>query len=420
MLFTGLSTFDKYPKNYFLRAITDKGFDVKDKTIFYAVLAYGIKNKINTPDDELKDFIRILRNLLLAVRQPNRSKRIEYTTNLRLPNVADYCKFIDGFIKLSIADKNKTSYQILTENEFSGFTKENVSNEKTKAGIIVSNSKVKQSFHTLEEHPQIQGNTANFKLNSNDIAKKIEAFLEIWSGKIDNSMIIRAYLTIDNYPVKTHDYSAIGKIRYFGSQGNWNRILTATNKNERKKVSDSLDLFLISFINSKENTSLEKLQYQIDNFKPDVINWRYYFVKYKPITENQFLNLNLFTWQDRYGYDINHLGNSGSYPLHSYHLNPYLIVLNQHFISNKKVTFHWGRFADISFIRIAEKLSVKCVKDGWKFTPIKNYTFDNKMITKYNLIKQNDNFLLSENGQKDRIEIAIELIDELIKNKHTV
>ena len=415
LLFSDLSTFDSYSNDYFLRAITDTGFDVKDKTIFYAILTYGINNKINSPDDDLKDFIRIVRNLLLAVRQPNQSKRIEYTTNLRLPNISDYCKFIDGFINLRLANKKKTIYKILAVNEFSGFTKENVANEKTKAGLIVTNSKLKQSFHALEEHQQIQGNTSNFKLDSNDIAKKIEAFLEIWSGKFANSKIIRAYLTIDDYSVMTHSYPSLDEIWYFGSQGNWNRILTATDKDERKKISDSLDTFLTSYINAKGNTAPEKLQYLIDNFKPEFKDWRYYFVKYKPITENLFLNLNLFTWQDSEGFNINHLGNSGNYPLHSYHLNPYLIILQQHFNSNEKVKLYWGRFTDLSFIRIAEKVNVKCIKGGWKFTPVENYTLDNKLIKKYNLTEQNGMFILVETDKKDRIEIATELINDILK-----
>ena len=106
-----MSTIDNYSCDYFLRLISDTGFDVKDKAVLYAILCYCSEEHIQIADSELNDFVRIVRNLLLTVRQPNQSKRIEYTTNLRLPNASEYCRFIDGFVQeikrvtISSADK---------------------------------------------------------------------------------------------------------------------------------------------------------------------------------------------------------------------------------------------------------------------------------------------------------------------------
>ena len=308
-IFNEVSTFDQYPKDYFLRAITDNGFDVKDKTLLYAILSFCSKENIQTADSELKDFVRVVRNLLLTVRQPNQSKRIEYTTNLRLPNVSEYCKFIDAFVKEIKAQKKKSVYQLLSEKEFSGFTKENIANEKSKASLIINQPKLKVSIQKLEEHSQLQGNISNFKLNTNKIAEKIDAFLEIWDNDIEDSLIIRAMLTIDDYSVMTHSYSSLDEIWFFGCKDNWNRILTTTDKNERIKVSETLDKFLIEFNTSKGDTTKEKLQYLIDNYKPIEKDWRYYFVKYQSITKNPYRNLNVYTWQDNQGFDIKHLGN---------------------------------------------------------------------------------------------------------------
>jgi hypothetical protein len=287
-IFNEVSTFDQYPKDYFLRAITDTGFDVKDKTILYAILSHCRKESFQTADNELKDFIRVVRNLLFAVRQPNQSKRIEYTTNLRLPNVSEYCRFIDAFVKEIKGQKKKSVYQILSENDFSGFTKENVANEKTKASLIVQRPKLKANIHKLEEHTQLQGNIANFKLNTNNIEDKIDAFLAIWNNDTDYSQIIRAFLTIDDYSVMTHSYSKLDEIWFFGCKDNWNRILTATDKVERIKVSDTLDKFLIDFHNTKGDSTNDKLQHLIDNFNPLEKDWRFYFVKYKSITNRHY------------------------------------------------------------------------------------------------------------------------------------
>lgn len=413
-IFNDVSTFDQYPKDYFLRAITDTGFDVKDKTILYSILCYCNKENIQTSDSELKDFIRVVRNLLLAVRQPNQSKRIEYTPNLRLPNVSEYSKFIDAFVKELKGQKKKSVYQLLAENEFSGFTKENVANEKSKVSLIVQQSKLKVSIQKLEEHPQLQGNISNFKLNTNKIAEKIDAFLKIWNNNIEDSLIIRAMLTIDDFSVMTHSYSSLDEIWFFGCKNNWNRILTTTDKNERIKVSDTLDQFLIEFNTAKGATSNEKLQYLIDNYKPVEKDWRYYFVKYKSITKNPCRNLNVYTWRDNEGFDINHLGNSGNQPLHSYHLNPYLIVLQQMFSSNEKVKLYWGRFTDLSLLRIEEKINLQSKSSGWKITPIENYVIDKKLIAKYNLNQQGNEFWLTETANKDRIEIAYDFINDIV------
>lgn len=414
-IFNEVATFDQYPKDYFLRAITDTGFDVKDKTLLYSILSFCSKENIQTADSELKDFVRVVRNLLLTVRQPNQSKRIEYTTNLRLPNVSEYCKFIDAFVKEIKGQKKKSVYQLLSEKEFSGFTKENIAYEKSKASLIVNQPKLKVSIQKLEEHPQLQGNISNFKLNTNNIADKIDAFFEIWDNDIEDSFIIRAMLTIDDYSVMTHSYSSIDEIWFFGCKDNWNRIITTTDKNERFKVSDTLDKFLIVFNTAIGATTNEKLQNLIDNYKPIEKDWRYYFVKYKAITKNPYRNLNVFTWQDNQGFDINHLGNSGNQPLHSYHLNPYLIVLQQMFSSNEKVKLYWGRFTDLSLLRVEDKINIRCKSNGWQITPIENYVVDKKIIAKYNLNQQGNEFWLTETTNKDRIEIAIDFINDLLK-----
>lgn len=423
-IFNEVTTFDHYPKDYFLRAITNTGFDVKDKTILYSILSYCSKLNVKSPDIDLKDFIRIVRNLLLTVRQPNQSKRIEYASNLRLPNVSDYCKFIDAFVNEVSIQNKKSVNQILSENEFSGFAKDNITSEKMKATLIIQKPMLKASFQKLEEHKQLQGNIVNFKLNSNSIEQKIDAFLAIWKKNISESLIIRALLTVDDYSVMTHSYSSLDEIWFFGCKDNWNRILTASEKNEKVKVSDTLDKFLNNYINSNGLDVTEKLQNLIDNFKPVEKDWRYYFVKYKAITDGEYykllsnkpevIKLNIFTWSDSNGFNINHLGNSGIQPLHSYHLNPYLMVLKHEFTKNKKVELFYGRFTDLSFMRVNNKISIQSKSNGWKITQIDGYAIDEKMIVKYNLNKQGNEFWLTETAINDRIEIAIDFINDIL------
>ena len=412
-LFEDLSTFDEATNDYFLRSITNIGFDVKDKTILYAVLKICHKMKIQSVDNQLKDFIRIVRNLLLTVRQTNQSKRIEYTTNLRLPNVSEYCKFIDAFVEELSSTNNQSVYTILSEKEFSGFTRENIANEKVKATLIVKNSDLKAHIQTLEEHFELQGNLSNFKLNSPDIVEKMDAFLKIWNGNIADSLIIRSFLSIGDYSVMTHDYSSLGEIWFFGSNGFWNRILTTGDKEERIQVSSVLDKFLTEFYNSKGNDTAEKLQSLIDAFIEEEKDWHYYFVKYPGITDNPYRDLNVFTWKDD-GFDINNLGNSGKQPLHSYHLNPYLTALKLMFRGNEKVTLYWGRFTGLSSIRVNKEISVKCSSSGWTINPIGDFIMDTELIEKYDLSEKNNSYFLIEKDEKDRIEIAVDFLKDIL------
>jgi hypothetical protein len=414
-LFSGLSTFDNSPNDYFLRSIIDTGFDVKDRVIFYTILSYCNSASINDVDSELKDLVRIVRNLLFTVRQPNQSKRIEYISNLRLPNVGDYCKFIDVIIEKKNQEKNLSFYQILSDNEFSGFTKDYIQNEKVKAKVIVLKTKMKQIIHLLEEHNQLQGNTANFKLDSDGISDKINAFSEIWSGETHSSLITRALLVIDDFSVKTHKKSALGSIWYFGNTNSWNRILTALTSDLETEFSDSLDSFLTLYLRTKGNSVIEKLKAIIANYKSDCWDWRYYFIKYEEITKNSYVNINLFTWKDKNGFNINCLGNSGNYPLHSYHLNPYLITLYSFINSKKKITLYWGRFADLSMLSVKKIITIYVSEKGWIITPVDNFKIDTELIAKYKLKPEDEVYILNETNKKDKIEIAVDFINEILE-----
>lgn len=411
-IFNEVSVFDNYTKDYFYRAINNTSFDVKDKTLLYAILAYCTETGYKEVDGELQDFVRIVRNLLLTVRQPNQSKRIEYTTNLRLPDVSKYCRFIDAFVN-KIKEQKKPVYAILSENDFIGFT--DIENEKTKASLIVQSPKLKSNFHKLEEHPQLQGNLSCFKLDSDDIEQKIYNFLRIWNDEIPESYKIRAFLTIDDYAVITHEKSSLGEIWFFGCKDGWNKILTAADKNERAKILEALDKFLVEFDKAEGSETVEKLQYIIDHFIPTEKDWRYYFIKYKSISENPFIKLNVYAWNDSRGFDIHHLGNSGVQPLHSYHLNPYLITLRHIFTQNKMLTLYWGRFTDPSYIKIEEKFRIYCKSDGWLIKPLENYIIADKLFDTYSLSEKNDGYILKEPGNKDRIEVAVDFINDVLE-----
>ncbi|PWA07274.1 DUF262 domain-containing protein [Flavobacterium psychrotolerans] len=409
--------FDDNTTDLFLRAFTDNQFDVKQRVLLYGVLEFCIETKSLFPDKKLKDFIRILRNLLSRIRQVNTKKRIEYTSNLRLPNFFDYSKFIDELVKLIKTNQNKNVFQLFTENKLKGFTKEAFDAEKSKIVSILKNNKEEENIIKLEEHFYLEGISDNFEIEAVNIEKYVEAFYEIWELKeTNNSLLVRALLTHGDFSVITHDYSSLGIIRYFGSKEYWNRILSTTDKIEQVAIKSIINSFLKEYINLPEKTITDKLNKMIMNFKPIVKDWIYYFVKYNEFTSTYSERFNLFTWKDSNGFNINSLGNSGIQPLASYHLNPYLITINSRLTKQKGLTLYMGRYTeDLSFLRLLKDIDIYCSDEGYDIYNIDKHKEFNSLVKNFKLVKASNYYVLKESITKDKIEIAIDFCQEVLK-----
>lgn len=409
--------FDDKTSDLFLRAFTDENFDVKQRVLLYGVLEFCIETETLFPDKKLKDFVRITRNLLSRTRQVNTSKRIEYTSNLRLPNFFEYSNFIVELIQLIKVNQNKNVFQLFTENTFKGFTKDILDAEKSKVISILKNSTTEESITKLEEHFYLDGITDNFDIEAVDIEKYVNAFYEIWEFKeTNNSLVVRAILTHGDFSVKTHDYSSLGAIWYFGSEEGWNRILTTTDKIEQVKIKASVDSFLAEYIILTEKTIAEKLYKMINNFNPTDKNWIYYFVKYPEITSRIGDNINLFTWNDKNGFNINSVGNSGKQPLASYHMNPYLATIKERFSKENKVKKYHGRYTDqLSCLGLPKDVTIYCGDEGYEIYNLEKHKEFESIVKKFKLIKTKKYYVLKESTTKDKIEIAIVFCQEVLK-----
>jgi len=409
--------FDDKPTDLFLRAFTDENFDVKQRVLLYGVLDFCIETKTSFPDKNLKDFIRITRNLLSRTRQVNTSKRIEYTSNLRLPNFFEYSNFIIELIQLIKVNPSKNVFRLFTENTLKGFTKEVFDAEKNKVIAILENDKKEEAIIKLEEHFYLEGITDNFDVESEDIEKHVNAFYEIWEFKeTNNSLVVRALLTHGDFSVKTHDYSSLGAIWYFGSEEGWNRILTTTDKIEQVKIKASINSFLKEYIKLTEKTIAEKLYKMINNFHPTNKDWIYYFVKYPEIASRITDNINLFTWNDKNGFNINSLGNSGKQPLASYHINPYLTTIKEKLSKENRVKKYYGRYTDqLSCIGLPKDITIYCGDEGYEIYNLENHKEFNSLVQNFNLVKASNYYLLNESITKDKIEIAIDFCQEVLK-----
>jgi len=408
-----VSLFETHSTDLFGRSINGTSFDVRNRILLYALLYYRIAFR-DEPLDRLGDFVRIIRNLLTRVRQINSRKRIEFTSNLRLPNFNEYSLFIHGFVQQIKDNPEKSVYEVFRDYNGKGFTKAVLEPEQAKARSILKSSAHKVAIQRLEDHPAVQGISDNFDLDQANVPQLAETFYETWHPEVHNSRIIRGMLTFGDFSIQTHSGSRLGDIWYFGSKDNWGRILTTGVDKEQEYIRPILHNFLVR-LTEVQGTATEKLDNLIGSYQEQK-DYRYYFIKYNQITSHFYDLFNLYTWGDENGFDINSLGNSGQHPLASYHLNPYLIVLEKELNNDKKVELVYGRFSDaISHLRLKGRAQLYCRHNGWYIQELYKGKITPDLIARYQLNEEGKGYLLRETGQLDRIQIALQFCRDLLQ-----
>lgn len=383
--------------NLFENCISSENFGIYEKILFFTIIKYMITKKMDTVDELLKNKIRILRNLLLKVRQQNQTK---FNSNLRYENMS---RFIESSEKLIEID-DFFSIEVL-----SGFTKESLDFEKNKQKLINENKTLKEIIFELEDHKLLQGSIHNLVIPTNSLnaQKYLYAFKEIWSIE-DNSLIVRALLTFGDYSILC-GWSHLGDRLFFGENESWHTILSNTNKEFQDKIREVLKDFFDFYIRMESNEPIKKLNQIIENWLKSSKNrdWRYYFIKYSKIIET---SNSLFTFIN--DFEIRSLtGNS----LRAWHINPYIKIVSESCDINYNES--WSKTSESSPL-ILETCELWCMQDGWHIYTYKDYEFEDKIKNKFNLIHKLDNdqteyFLLKDTHNKDRIEIAIEFISNI-------
>ncbi|GGA95996.1 DUF262 domain-containing protein [Mucilaginibacter rubeus] len=408
-----VSLFETGSTDLFERSLNGASFDIRNRILLYALLHYIITFGVEDLD-RLKDFIRIVRNLLTRVRQVNSRKRIEFTSNLRLPDFHEYSEFIHGFTSEIKVNDGKRIYEVLAGYSGKGFTRGVLSPEQYKTGFLLKDDSNKMAIQRLEDHPELQGITDNLDFEQTDIPLLAETFYQTWNPEVHNSRIIRGMLTCGDFSIQTHNGSRLGDIWYFGSAGNWGRILTTGFEKEQASIRPILNTFLSS-LSALRGTTTEKLNALIDGYH-GAMDFRYYFIKYYQLTAHIYETFNLFTWADDLGFDVNSLGNSGQHPLASYHINPYLIAV-ENLLNHKKVTLIPGRFSDgISHLRLKGRVQIYCQQKGWLVQELQKGRVTPEMIEQYRLQSVGKNYLLQEEEGVDRIQSLVQLCQELLQS----
>jgi hypothetical protein len=390
-------------------------FDNRNRIILYCLISYVIKHGLEEVNNELRYYIRVIRNLLQATRQRN---EIVYNTNVRVNSFGKYWKL---FYQLQ---ETPNVYLRLLDNivnKETDISDDALTNEKEKAHIIVGNmsstqTKI-QSLFELEEFKYFGGLIHNLhpKDNADKLVDWSKSVREIWSCSDD--LIIASLITCGFGGFYTKD-CRLGSMWFLGHKDhdNWNLILTGHKIDNT--LSDPIILLLnrygeIKMSNSalKPHEILEKL---IQEFLVSLTekNWQYYFCKYR----KYFLkNSNYYSWKAD-GLEIEILGSTGRNPLLSYHINPYVKTVSE-ILDNTICQENecYTRYSDTSCLVLKNSITLNSRKNGWHIIIPEGYTLSDELRKKYDIDEQN---IFCKKNRKDRIEIAVEFCEDLSLTIH--
>lgn len=399
-----VALFSKYT-NLVRRCIKSNDFGIFEKILLFSIIKYYLKLDIDKPNENLRDFIRVIRNLLLRVRWQDNT---EYKSNLRYEFLS---RQITSFFNILLSHEN--IYKILiSEIDFSEITnntritEDSLQHEVDKAKIIESHPDSKLLIHRLEDHHLLKGaiNNLNIEQNVNKLYSFINAFQEVWDKNSD-SLIIRTMLTIDDFAIYI-GWSSLGDRYYFGNDNRWNIILTKDSDSEN--IKEILPRFLESCIECSADLKLVVNNWLNSNPQKD---WRYYFIKYSEMTST---GNNLYVRGKDCDFEIRNLTKTR---LNGWHINPYVRTVAQR-INNERICNVDKCFSNTTYespVKYENNVKLFCEEKGWRVVLPEGYHLTQELISLFNLesIPESLDYLLKENDNKDRIEVAVEFSEKI-------
>jgi len=186
--------------------------------------------------------------------------------------------------------------------------------------------------------------------------------------------------------------------------GKYNTILTS----EDDRISYSILKLIDTYLSLTNDTAHNRLEQIISDklISLKVKDWRYYFLKYY---EKMLKNSSYFAMGN--DFVIESLRSESSNPLIASHISPYVttvsLSLDSRICEEREC---WSIYSYVSKIILKNKVELTCKEDGWHIKMPEGQTISDEIRKKYNINEQN---VLSETNEKDRIEIAVEFCNAL-------
>jgi hypothetical protein len=390
--------------NLFIRCLQGKEFDIKEKILLFSIIEYLLKIDVSIVTESLKDCIRVIRNLVLRVRYRD---GIEFRSNLRRKDLKEQLFTIRALIHKDSIYEFLASKSIKTI----GFTDESLNFEKEKARIIVKHPALKSAICQLEDHPLLKGSIHNFDLPNHieQIPIFYETFNKIWALRgYNNGLIIRTFMQYnDNYDIHVGD-SGLGPKWFYGHSDKWETILTHPKRESKINLAD----FLIAFESqtAANQTVAERLESMISCWLKNTTSanwddWRYYFAKYPCMTNTGY---NLYSFKNN---EANfELRNLTGWTLNARHINPYVRTvatkINDESICQLAKCSTCG--IEASPLILEDGFQLYCEEAGWRIVTPQGFELSEHFYDNFTWHKDGDKIYLTEDENRDRIEVAID------------
>jgi len=373
------------------RIIRGKFVNTQHKILLFFIISHLIDFPLN---DNLKDLLRVIRNLTYRIRHLKPGK-IGYTTDLGTNNIYPILNSFQNIV-------NKDIYNVLANELLSlkgtEITNDSFNHEVEKGKFIVENPDIKSFLFRLEDNINLKGDIQNFLTNDlNELIFRIDAIENIYS-KENDSLIIRSMLTIQdfNYTLEV-GWTILGNKYYFGKNNYWEAILTSP----KNKV--FFDYYLDSY--KKNNIDINEMIEKFLKNCTDFESWRYYFVKYEKMTMKDYMisrDENIYAWKN--DFEIEKMGGSN---LNAFHFDPYLKVISE----KTKDTLVWVCSDSQGILRVND-LEIYSYEDGWMIKSDKNSKLKS-LLSKYEIEDSEDEYYFIDTFDKlDRIETLIQFIED--------
>jgi hypothetical protein len=399
--------FEEIGVNLFEECIIDDGkFDNRNRIILYCLVSYVIKYNLDSVTENLRHYIRVVRNLLQATRQRNETV---YNTNVRINSFGKYWKLFHQLLAKPNVYNNLLDD---LDNKGTDISDDILSNEKEKAQILVANSfdpTITQALFRLEEFKHFNELIHNLKPADNveNLTSWSEYVREIWACNDD--AIVASLITCGFGGFFTNK-CLLGETWFWGNKDNWNTILAGHMTGEN--LSGSIISLLDKYKEKRQTNATLKPQEILETIVQDFLDsltvkdWQYYFCKYK----KYFLkDSNYYSWNDnKFEHEI--LGSTSSKPLSAYHINPYVKAVSS-LLNDTIIQGCYARYSDESCLADKSGFRLSSKQDGWHIIPGSQVISD-ALKQKYNI---NDNNVFKETDEKDRIEIAVDFCKEIFK-----
>ncbi len=378
--------------NFIFKIFNGESFLHYDNLLFFGWIDYILRNESIETTDDLKDFLRIIRNYINNINQKNKTS---LDTELRTDYYSDIIETIQNI-------SHRSPYENLNSIDFSSRQKY-IDYEINKYEIFKKDPLKKEVLFKFEDHSTLRGLIFNFDFapyNTQEIQNIVDNFYSLFkysdmehNGYYFNvKNVISLFLSYDDYSVKVGN-SNLGNFKFLGQRGKWHRVL-ASPDGEIKPVFEKLfKVFSVSKIEDWNQFIEKNISENIEKYKDSwfwyCLNSKYRFMlDYSIYTVNQEKRVEIFYNQS----------------LNSYHYNPFVFWFRYYSPENIKKhinePYSCAQYTSFSRLHLKNGVQLEQIGNSWHI---------------YNLDDSFENDAYEYNSQKKCFTFKCEnLIDDLI------